>query len=275
MYQKLNLYLIGSAIVIAFIILNFYDQDYIESREDVLNYKQKIHEQYQNTKKSLESLGESIRGYDEYYEGMLGRYKNDFILIGGMTALTLIPFIIFFVWRQPAPVCVDRKRQLIYTWHRGKLLAARLNQLQTELRAKSNLALEYSGGWGPMVISLYPAGKVYDDKGKLRKGKRIPIGTFVPQYDYQNHDLKPFIENYMRGLVTIPEDFETSRSWLELSPRKAKSLPDDEVLDKAIDEWLEQEKQCKVIIKNDPKQKGQRLLAFLININRINKVPWL
>lgn len=55
MYQKLNLYLIGSAIVIAFIILNFYDQDYIESREDVLNYKQKIHEQYQNTKKSLES----------------------------------------------------------------------------------------------------------------------------------------------------------------------------------------------------------------------------
>ena len=242
-YQKLNLYLIGSAIVIAFVVLNFYDKDYMHQRERALNFQDRIERQYTEKKDLFSRIGGYIGDYETYYKEMLPRYTNAFILIGGMTGLTFIPFIIFFLWRQPAPVCVDRKRQLVYTWHRGKLLAARLNQLQTELRAKSNLALEYSGGWGPMVISLYPAGKVYDDKGKLRKGKRIPIGTFVPQYDYQNHDLKPFIEDYMQGFVAVPEDFETSRSWLELSPRKAKSLPDQEVLDKAIDEWVAQEKQ--------------------------------
>ena len=95
-----------------------------------------------------------------------------------------------------------------------------------------------------MVISLYPAGKVYDKKGELKKGKRIPIGTFVPQYDYQNHDLKPFIEDYMQGFVTVPDNLETSRSWLEPSPRKPKSLPNDEILDKAIDEWLAKERKA-------------------------------
>ena len=242
MYQKLNLYLIGSAIVIAFVVLNFFDEGYIKERGDAFNYQERIKEQYEENKERRKRLGGNLRSYEQFYEDIIPRYTSTFVLVGGMTGLTLIPFIIFFLWRQPAPVCVDRKRQLIYTWHRGKLLAARLNQLQTELRAKSNLALEYSGGWGPMVISLYPAGKVYGKNGELKKGKRIPIGTFVPQYDYQNHALKPFIEDYMQGFVTVPDHFETSRSWLEPSPRKPKSLPDQEVLNKAIDEWLKQER---------------------------------
>lgn len=244
MYQRLNIYLIGGALLAAYIIANLYDKDYIVDRERFFNYQERIHRQYQETAESLRSLNEPVPTYNNYYNDMLPRYKKAFILVGVFSLVTLLPWLIFIAWRQAAPICFDRKRQLVYTWHKGKLYAAKLDQLQIELKDKST-HLEFSGGWGPVIISLYPAGEVYDASKNLKKGKRVAIGTFIPQYNYQNHDLKPFIENYMAGYLNIPSDIEPSKSWLEYAPRKPKELPSDEILSKAIDEWFKQEKAIK------------------------------
>lgn len=233
MYQRLNIYLIGFALLVAYTYTNLSDTAYIKKRNLVVNTEEVLKEQFSFWK-------ETYNDYSEYYKEIRPKVRNSYFLIVGFTFITLLPWIIYIIWRQAAPICIDRKRQLIYTWHRGKLYAARLKQLQPELKDKSTY-LEFGGGWGPMIISLYPAGEVYDKSGNLNKGKRIPIGTFIPQYNYQNHDLKPFIENYMAGYINIPDDIESSKSWLEYAPRKPKELPSHETLNKVIKHWLEKE----------------------------------
>lgn len=244
MYQRLNIYLIGGALLAAYVIANISDDSYIKERYRALNFNADIKAQYESKRETYDYRGLKMPSFEKYYSEQLPRYTKAFLLIGIFTLITLIPWLIFITWRQAAPICFDRKRQLVYTWHKGKLYAAKLDQLQIELKDKST-HLEFSGGWGPVIITLYPAGEVYDASKNLKKGKRIAIGTFIPQYNYQNHDLKPFIENYMAGYLNIPSDIEPSKSWLEYAPRKPKELPSDEILSKAIDEWFKQEKAIK------------------------------
>lgn len=241
MYQRLNIYLIGGALLAAYVIANIYDKNYIEERNKALNYNERIEKHYDKLKTRYVYLGEQIGSYEDFYEQQIKRYYDNFWLIGIFSLVTIIPWIIFILWRQAAPICFDRRRQLVYTWHKGKLYAAKPDQLQIELKDKST-HLEFSGGWGPMIISLYPAGEIYGTSKNLKKGKRIAIGTFIPQYNYQNHDLKPFIENYMAGYINISDDIEPTKSWLEYAPRKPKKLPSDDILNRGIDEWLKQEK---------------------------------
>jgi len=237
MYQRLNIYLIGGALLAAYLIANLSDESYKDDRNKVFNYKQRIENQFESLSLRMKERGDDPGTLEQFYKQQLPKYYDEFLLIIIFSIITLTPWIIFVIWRQTAPICIERKRQLIYTWHKGKLYAAKLEQLQVELKDKST-HLEFSGGWGPMIISLYPAGKVYNKLGNLNKGKRIPIGTFIPQYNYQNHDLKPFIDNYMAGYINIPDGIELSKSWLEYVPRKPKELPNDDILNKAINEWL-------------------------------------
>lgn len=106
-------------------------------------------------KRVYERDGDVMRPYEEYYTGMIKRYYSDFAFIYGSTAVTLLPWLYILLWPVGTPVRVDRKRQLVYTWHWFRLYAARFEQLQPELPTYA-ASLERSPG--PLIIRLYRAG---------------------------------------------------------------------------------------------------------------------
>ncbi|WP_223669967.1 hypothetical protein [Kangiella shandongensis] len=236
LFQRLNMYLIGGALAVPFIVYNVFDDEYIKKRNSAIFFKEDIRQQFAGLKTRFESMGEDPGTFEQFYKEQKHLYYDDLAFIGITTLGTLLPWLFIIFARPGAPVQVNRKRQLIYTWHRGKLYAARLDQLQPKCPATAG-GWELSGGWGPLVLHLYPAGKVYDEQGKLNKGKKFKVGLYIPTLDWENKQLLRFIEEFLNGETSLPENYQTRKGWLEYAPRSPKELPSDEILDKAIDEW--------------------------------------
>ncbi|WP_223669968.1 hypothetical protein [Kangiella shandongensis] len=241
LFQRLNMYLIGGALAIPFIVYNVFDDEYIKKRNAAIFFSNSIKAQYESKRELYDYRGDPMPDYDKYYKAQAPRYYDDIAFIGITTLGTLLPWLFIIFARPGAPVQVNRDKQLIYTWHRGKLYAARLDQLQPKFPASMG-GLEFAGGWGPLVLHLYRAGKVYNDKNELGKGKKFKIGLYVPTIDWENKFVYEFIEKFLNNDVSLSDDYQSRKGWLEYAPRNPKELPSDEILDKAIDEWIAQEK---------------------------------
>ena len=244
LFQRLNLYIIGIALAIPFIFNFFFDEVYIRKKEDVFNYKERINAQYESLKITYNEncrLGIScakLPDYSEYFNGQKKRYHSDFGFIYGSITVTLFPWLLILFWPVGTPVRVDRKRQLIYTRHWFCLYAARFNHLQPEFP-------EYSAYMervpGPLIIRLYRAGKTHTKDGKLRKGLKLRLGLYYPQFDGQNREIYDLVEDFLNNQTDIPKDFKPKKGWLEYSLVPMRSFPNNKRLNKALDNWWDKE----------------------------------
>ena len=238
LFNRLNMYMIGGVLLIPFIFYNFFDDEYIKKRSGTLDYEQKIKQQYREYEEIYKRNGRKFPypDYDHFLDDQITRYYDDFAFYIGSTLVTFLPWFYILFARPGAPVQINRKRQLIYTWHRGKLYAARFEQLKPKCPASAG-GWELSGGWGPLVLHLYRAGQVYDEQGQLNKGKKFKVGLYIPTLEWENKHLLRFIEEYLSGQTQLPEDYSSRKGWLEYAVRKPNVLPDDETLEQSIDEW--------------------------------------
>ena len=243
--QKLNLYIIGICLLIPAIWFNGFDENFIEKRTQVFNYKERIRAQYDKLAAGYEErrrLGISdakLRSYDEFYQGQLNRYHFRFGFVYGSMAITALPWLLILFWPAGAPIRVDRKSGLIYTRQWFRFYAARLDQIQPECKDFS-AALERVGG--PLIISLYRHGKVYNKDGQLNRGMRIRIGCYIPPDLSHNRDILRCIEKFMKHEADIPNGLKPKKGWLEWSFAPPHKLAKQEKLDKKINHWIEKEK---------------------------------
>lgn len=245
LFQRLNLYLIGAVLAIPFIFYNLFDEQYIDKRKSVFNYEAEIKERYEewvegyNKRRELGIKGITPVGtYKEYYDGMLPRYYSDFFFIYGSMAVTILPWLFILFWPAGAPVRVDRKRQLIYTRHWFRLYASRFDQLQPEFPQYS-ASMERAPG--PLIIHLYRPGKTHTKKGKLRKGLKLRLGLYYPQFEGQNREIYSLMDRFMEYKTDIPEDFKPKKGWLEYSLVPMRNFPNEKRLNKALDNWWDKE----------------------------------
>ena len=249
LFKKLNLYIIGICLLIPAIWFNGFDKNFIQKRTEVFNYKERIRSQYDGfvkRYKERKELGiassDPIRSYDEFYKGQLNKYHFRFGFVYGSMAITALPWLLILFWPAGAPIRVDRKNGLIYTHQWFRFYAARLDQIQPECKDFS-AALERVGG--PLIISLYRPGKVYDKNGNLNRGMRIRIGCYPPPDLSHNRDVLRCIKIFMNHEADIPKGLKPKKSWLEWSLVPAHKLPKQHKLNKKIKHWLEQEKAIK------------------------------
>lgn len=245
LFQRLNLYLIGAVLAIPFVFYNFFDEDYINQRTQVFNYKERIQEQYDGLVErhhERERLGINndfpLRSYKEFYEGQLKRYYSRFGFIYGSMVVTILPWLLILFWPVGTPVRVDRKRQLIYTRHWFRWYAARFDQLQPEFPQYS-ASMERAPG--PLIIHLYRPGKTHTKNGELRKGLKLRLGLYYPQFEGQNSEIYFLLEKFMQYKVDIPEDFKPKKGWLEYSLVPMRGFPGDKRLNQALDNWWDKE----------------------------------
>ncbi|PXF64199.1 hypothetical protein [Kangiella spongicola] len=235
LFYRSNHILLGTTILAALMYLLISDSEFVKFIYDSVNYRGQLYEQYLSTKESINSLhgkGTFNTSFEKFLDDMKGTYIHDLVTLIIMCFVILIPWLLYLFWPQRCPVRVDKERQLIYTWRWGKLYASRFDALNPEKKETAHF-LEIRGGWGPLVISLYPAGS--------NKAKRVSIGSYIPKFNYQNHQLLDFIRNYLSGFATIPSDFKPERGFLEKTLVKNRSFPEDTKLNKAIDHWLAKE----------------------------------
>lgn len=238
LFQKLNLYIIGICLLIPAIWYNTLDKDFIQQRNEVFLYKERIKEQFESLKIRREYRNQEIPEYTSFFDDQLERYYSRFAFIYGSMAITALPWLLILFWPAGAPIRVDRKNGLIYTRQWFRFYAARLEQLQPECKEFS-ASLERLGG--PLIISLYRPGKVYDEDGKLKRGMRIRIGCYIPPDFSHNEDILYCIEKFMKHEADIPENLKPEKGWLEWSLVPAKKLSTQEKLDKKIARWVAKE----------------------------------
>lgn len=238
LFQRLNLYLIGAVLAIPFIFYNFFDEEYINKRNEVFNYEERIRNHYNHFVDVYEELGDKMDPYQVFYEEQLPRYYNRFAFIYGSMAVTLLPWLFILFWPVGTPVRVDRKRQLIYTRHWFRLYAARLDQLQPEFPQYS-ASMERAPG--PLIIHLYRPGKTHTKDGKLRRGLKLRLGLYYPQFEGQNSEIYFLIEQFLDYKTDIPKGFQPKKGWLEYSLVPMRKFPNKERLNKALDNWWDKE----------------------------------
>ena len=238
LFQKLNLYIIGVCLLIPAIWFNFFDENFIQKRTEVFNYKERIKSQYDEMVEIKKSLGKEMRPYEEFYQGQLNRYHFRFGFVYGSMAITAIPWLLILFWPAGAPIRVDRKNGLIYTRQWFRFYAARFDQIQPESKDFS-ASLERVGG--PLIISLYRPGKVYNKEGELNRGMRIRIGCYIPPELTHNRDILRCIETFMKQEIDIPNGLKPKKGWLEWSLVPSHKLAKQEKLDKKIKHWIDKE----------------------------------
>lgn len=239
LFQKLNLYIIGVCLLIPALWYNIFDEQFINKRSQVLNYKQDIKEHYESLRPGRQYRNQAMPEYNQFYNEQIKRYYSDFGFIYGSMAITALPWLLILFWPAGPPIRVDRKNGLIYTRQWFRFYAARLEQLQPECKTFS-ASMEQLGG--PLIVGLYRPGKVYDEKGKLKRGMRIRIGCYIPPDLSHNRDILYCIEQFMKHEADIPKDLKPEKGWLEWSLMPAKKLPKQEKLDKKISHWFAKEK---------------------------------
>ncbi len=238
LFQKLNLYIIGVCLLIPFFWYNFMDADFIDKRETVFNYRDVIKQSYEDMRPGYDFRGHTMPSYEEYFNNMSRRFYSDFGFIYGSMAITALPWLLILFWPAGPPIRVDRKNGLIYTRQWFRFYAARLDQLQPECKS-SSASLEQLGG--PLIVSLYRPGKVYDKDGKLKRGMRIRIGCYIPPDLSHNRDILYCIEQFMKHEADISKGLELKKGWLEWSLVPTKKLAKQERLDKKIAHWFAKE----------------------------------
>ena len=245
LFQRLNLLLIGVALLIPLIFYNFFDEDYIKKRSMAFNYEEYIKKQYDIWVSDYNELIEhgvdpniELAPFHEYYEERLDGKFSRYAFIYLSLVITLLPWLYILFWPVGTPVRVDRKRQLVYTWHWFRLYAARFEQLQPEFPAYA-ASLERSPG--PLIIHLYRAGKTHNKDGSLRKGLKLTLGLYYPQDNMQNTTIYNLIEKFLHEKIEFPDDFKPKKGWLEYSLVPMRKFPDDKRLNKALDEWWDKE----------------------------------
>jgi len=245
LFQKLNLYIIGVCLLIPAIWFNLFDDNYIKKRDLVFSYEKKIKEQFQSLSSDYEELkahGETpyseLGTYDNFYNEQIPRFYSDFGFVYGSMAITALPWLLILFWPAGAPIRVDRKNGLIYTRQWFRFYAARLDQIQPECKDFS-ASLERVGG--PLIISLYRPGKVFNKNGELNRGMRIRIGCYIPPDLSHNRDILRCIEKFMNHDIDIPSDLKPKKTWLEWSLAPAHKLPKQTKLDKKIKYWIKKE----------------------------------
>lgn len=229
LFFRSNHILLGLIVLAALSYSYFSNTEFSSYIHTTVNYEASIRSAYNFYESSIKARGGT---YEQFFEEQLSGYYTDFIAISLLFLLLLLPWLLYFFWPQQCPVRVDKERQLIYTWRWGKLYAARFDALNPEKKETAHF-LEIRGSWGPLIISLYPAGS--------NKPKRVSIGSYIPKFNYQNHQLLDFIRNYLNGFVTIPNDFKPERGFLEKNLVKDRGFPEEEKLTKSIDNWLAEE----------------------------------
>ena len=239
LFQKPNLYIIGVCLLIPAIWFNLFDENFIEKRTQVFKYEERIKEHYESLRPSREYRGIPMPDYDEFYEEQLPRYHFRFGFIYGSMAITALPWLLILFWPAGAPIRVDRKNGLIYTRQWFRFYAARFDQIQPESKDFS-ASLERVGG--PLIISLYRPGKVYNKEGELNRGMRIRIGCYIPPELTHNRDILRCIETFMKNDIDLPSGLKPKKSWLEWSLVPSHKLAKQEKLDKKINHWKEKEK---------------------------------
>ena len=236
LFFRSNHILLGLTILCAITYLLISDIDFRSFISDTFNYQDRVQEQYESHKREMNSLygeGYYTKSFDQFYhKGMRENYFNDLLSIGLILFFLILPWLLYLFWPQRCPVRVDKERNLIYTWSWGKLYASRFDNLNPKKQETAHF-LEVRGGWGPLVVSLYPAGS--------NKAKRVSIGSYIPKFNYQNHQLLGFIKNYLNGFTTMPSDFKPERGFLEKTLVKDRDFPEEEKLNKANNEWLAKE----------------------------------
>ncbi|WP_223669966.1 hypothetical protein [Kangiella shandongensis] len=229
LFFRSNHILLGIVILVAFLYSYFSDNEFKNYINNSIFYEETINKAYNLYKEVLIKNGES---YEDYYQQELPGFYDDFLILLLIAGFILLPWLLYLFWPQRCPIRVDKKRELIYTWSWGKLYAARFDNLNPKKKDTAHF-LEMKGGWGPLIISLYPAGS--------KKAKRVSIGSYIPKFNYQNHQLLNFIRNYLNGFTTIPNNFKPESGFLEKTLIKDRSFPEEEKLKKALDEWLAKE----------------------------------
>ena len=245
LFQKLNLYIIGICLLIPAIWYNFFDEGFINKRTLIFSYETKIKEQFESFKATHEELQANgnqpyaeLGTHKDFYDEQIPRFYNDFLFIYGSMAITALPWLLILFWRAGAPIRVDRKHGLIYTRQWFRFYAARFDQIQPECKDFS-AALERVGG--PLIISLYRPGKVYNKDGQLNRGMRIRIGCYPPPDLSHNRDILRCIEKFMKHEADIPNGLKPKKGWLEWSLMPAHKLPKQSKLDKKIQHWIDKE----------------------------------
>lgn len=238
LFQKLNLYIIGVCLLIPATWYNLFDKEFISKRNQVFNYKNIIETSYEDMRPGFEFRGHEMPDYQTYFNNMIKRFYSDFGFIYGSMAITALPWLLILFWPAGPPIRIDRKNGLIYTRQWFRFYAARLEQLQPECKTFS-ASMEQLGG--PLIVSLYRPGKVYDEEGKLKRGMRIRIGCYIPPDLSHNRDILYCIEQFMKHEADIPEGLKPEKVWLEWSLVPAKKLPKQVRLDKKIAHWFAKE----------------------------------
>jgi len=223
--NKFNFILAGGALFLV-LVASYTFGEFSTFVPKTLDYENRTKERYQETVDLYKRINKDLlQSYDEFYNYMYERhYKSDLIFVGVTHTIWLIPFIIFVFWRQPCPVRFDREKQLVYTWHRGKLYSASLAQLKVRFPRSHYLAP--TNHFGPLEISLY--GK----NGK--KEKRFRLGGYFSE-QYQNSTLMRWLNQFMRHQVDNKLFYSADNQWLkntwvEKSLFQIKQLPKDKVL---------------------------------------------
>jgi len=240
LFQKLNLYIIGICVLIPAIWYNAFDREFIQQRAEVFSYKQRIQEQFDSLKARRIYRNQEIPEYSTFFNDQLKKYHSRFTFVYGSMAITALPWLLILFWPAGPPIRVDRKNGLVYTRQWFRFYAARLDQLQPECKSFS-ASLEQLGG--PLILSLYRPGKVYDEKGKLKRGMRIRIGCYIPPDLSHNRDILYCIEQFMKHEADIPKGLKPKKGWLEWSLVPAKKLSKQKKLDKKIAHWFAKESQ--------------------------------
>ncbi|MCW9027302.1 MAG: hypothetical protein OQJ80_00070 [Kangiella sp.] len=240
LFQKLNLYIIGVCLLIPSFWYNFMDEEFMDKRTNVFNYSDVIKKSYEDMRAGYDFRGHVMPNYETYFNNMSKRFYSDFAFICGSMAITALPWLLILFWPAGAPIRVDRKNGLIFTRQWFRFYAARLEQLQPECKTFS-ASLEQLGG--PLIVSLYRPGKVYDKDGKLKRGMRIRIGCYIPPDLSHNRDILYCIEQFMTHEADIPKGLKPEKVWLEWSLVPAKKLSKQKKLDKKIAHWFAKENQ--------------------------------
>jgi hypothetical protein len=245
LFQKLNLYIIGLCLLIPAIWFNIFDEDFIHKRDIAFNYNTYLKEQYSkwsNEYRELESLnidpGTPLKSFQDYSELQSKGYFTRYGFIFGTIIITALPWLLILFWPAGAPIRVDRKNGLVYTRQWFRFYAARFDQIQPECKNFS-AALERVGG--PLIISLYRPGKVYDKNGNLNRGMRIRIGCYPPPDLSHNRDVLRCIKKFMNHEADIPKGLKPKKGWLEWSLVPSHKLPKQTKLDKLIKYWINKE----------------------------------
>ncbi|WP_223668645.1 hypothetical protein [Kangiella shandongensis] len=222
---------------------------FLEKKKFALEYitygEEHIQKRYKSYKAAHEETDKDsvfyqpLESYEEFRKGWLNTHgglwnKFDVLFEHFMFEIVLLITILIYLLKvKPVPFRVDRANNMLYTWRRGQLYAANLHLLfaRTPARANPYSALQQIID-GPYELEL---------KNRHGEEKTFRIGSYPAQRHLQNVCIKQMIEAYAAGQFDFPEDFKPTQHILEKFSLRQSEFPDDDTLNKAIEDWKQKQ----------------------------------